>query len=108
MIASKRGDAGAVNLLLEYGANPNTKTVCNLEKIPKASLIEKKLTLIKFAMRRTALHYACENGHIDCVRSLVKFSADIDSIDSLRLSPLDIAYLLDHKGYDRKKELLTF
>jgi len=68
--ASNSGDIDTVRQLLDRGVDPNT-----------------------MINGRTALHAACDEGHYDMVRLLIKYGADIDMVDSTGRSPLEIAIL---------------
>lgn len=71
------------NLLAVYGANANRSDL----------------------LGRTALHYACQNGHLDCVRSLLELGASPHATDARCSSPLHLACSSNHP--DVVRALLT-
>lgn len=70
MIACKAGDAHIVELLLK-------EKTCN--------------PLLKNRYKRTALHYASENGNLECVKKLYRYSGGLNQKDYFENTPLSLA-----------------
>lgn len=46
----------------------------------------------------TALHYAAGNGFIECIDLLIKHQADVNAMNSWKVTPITIAMLNNHLG----------
>jgi ankyrin repeat protein len=46
----------------------------------------------------TPLHYAAAYGWLDCIDLLLKAGADVNSANSWKITPINIAMLLNHQG----------
>jgi ankyrin repeat protein len=46
----------------------------------------------------TPLHYAAAYGWLDCIDLLLKSGADVNSTNSWKITPINIAMLLNHQG----------
>jgi ankyrin repeat protein len=97
MYAAKTGNLKRLNFIADLGARVNmtTKTIKTLRE---ARHLQSTLT---------ALHYASENGHTDCVRSLLDRGAMIDAQSyggdtalryACKYGHLDVARLLCERG----------
>ncbi|KAJ5356295.1 hypothetical protein N7517_010904 [Penicillium concentricum] len=75
-MAASHGHVTVVNILLEYGVRPDIH-IGNYE-------------------RRTALHFAAEQGHLDVVRALADAGCSIDAQDKNGETPLAFAAQKDH------------
>lgn len=68
--AARSGSTSALRTLLEYAANPNSKS---------------------FTLKQTPLHCAITGNHLDCVSLLLKYNADAYTQDLNGNSPLNLA-----------------
>ncbi|HND55254.1 MAG TPA: ankyrin repeat domain-containing protein, partial [Pirellulaceae bacterium] len=75
MHACRAGRVEVTADLLAAGADPSIEETTN----------------IATGARRTALHYAAENGHVGCVAALVESHAALDSLDDRGRTPLMLA-----------------
>ena len=53
------------------------------------------------ALPRDFLHIACENGHLDIVRQLIDFGADVNRISDEKGTPLSVACMEGHADLAR-------
>lgn len=97
VIAVSNGDHECVNLLLEHGARKDKVAVVRAieqETPTTASRLIRAGFDIHSTKRRTALHYAAEQGQIEVVETLLDYGAYVDAYDSVRQTPLHIAAAL--------------
>jgi hypothetical protein len=62
-------------------------------------LLAVETTAVNFASKRggqSALYFAAQNGHVDCVRLLIEGRADVNQTDVRGYSPLYMAALMGH------------
>jgi cytohesin len=101
--ASKKGHTECVRLLLEAGADKNSKMNDGKTPLHLASLnghTECVRLLLeagadknsKMNDGKTPLHLASHNGHPECVRLLLEAGADNDVYDNYGFTPLRIAH----------------
>jgi ankyrin repeat protein len=50
----------------------------------------------------TPLHYAAAYGWLDCIDLLIKAGAEVNSANSWKITPINIAMLLNHQGCVKK------
>jgi len=105
--AAQRGEAEAVRVLLEYGANPNNEDKTNrtpLHYAAQAKTPECLLLLIRYGARITqtargwnALHYACAyHDNLTYVKSLLDHGVNVDERTYVGKTALSLAILYDH------------
>lgn len=104
--AAKRGEAEAVRVLLEYGADPNNSDNTGMTPLHYAAqagtprclllLIEYGARIIQSTRGWTALHYACSfHDDLAYVKPLLERGADIDSRTYVGKTALSMAILQD-------------
>lgn len=49
------------------------------------------MSLFRYTFQNTALHVACEQGHVDCIRILLRYHADVTEKNSYGCTPLGMA-----------------
>ena len=105
--AAQKGDAEAVRVLLEYGADPNNSDNTNMAPLhyaAQAKTPECLLLLIRYGARITqqtrgwtALHYACSfHDDLAYVKPLVGHGADVDMRTYVGKTALSLAVLQNH------------
>lgn len=87
-IACSEGNCGAVKVLLANGA----KGMYHHHHHPYSCAVD-----TPGYKKRTALHEAAVQGHIDCVFALLEAGADINALDENGRTPLALSYMLGHK-----------
>uniref|UniRef100_A0A8C7VN93 ZU5 domain-containing protein n=1 Tax=Oncorhynchus mykiss TaxID=8022 RepID=A0A8C7VN93_ONCMY len=99
-IASRRGNVIMVRLLLDRGAQIDAKTKV-LYCIPSPCL---SLYLIWSGPNGLSpIHMSAQGDHMDCVRQLLQYNAEIDDITLDHLTPLHVAA---HCGHHRMAKVL--
>lgn len=68
--AAGRGHIGAIQLLINHGANVNAKDGDGM----------------------TPMYWAVEHFRIDAIRLLIKYGADVNTTDNIGWTPLEVAY----------------
>uniref|UniRef100_A0A2K5F2M8 Ankyrin-1 n=1 Tax=Aotus nancymaae TaxID=37293 RepID=A0A2K5F2M8_AOTNA len=109
-IASRRGNVIMVRLLLDRGAQIETKTkvgsdigiILNLHaRSPECFVI---VCVFLFTQNGLSpIHMAAQGDHLDCVRLLLQYDAEIDDITLDHLTPLHVAA---HCGHHRVAKVL--
>ena len=105
--ATQKGDAEAVRLLLEHGADPNNSDNTNMTPLhyaAQAKTPECLLLLIKHGARITqqtrgwtALHYACTfHDDLAYIRPLLKHGVDINKRTYVGKTALSLSILQNH------------
>ncbi|KAK9141627.1 hypothetical protein Syun_011027 [Stephania yunnanensis] len=101
-IAASKGSENCVLLLLDYGADPNSRAEQNcLDLLKDLVCYGGDVTLPK-SNGTTALHVAVSEGNIEIVRFLLDQGADMDRQDISGWTPRNLA---DQQGHDEIKEL---
>lgn len=81
--AVRAGHAAVVNCLLEAGAEVAFKGGRSWE--------QRACSIVSVTERKTALHYAAENGHVGILQALLQHHADMDCLDARGATPLVLA-----------------
>jgi len=105
MWAAAENNAGAVELLLELGADVNARS--KLTEFPKANAARTANALVSVVMPRggwTALMHAARRGATESVRALATHGADLNAVDPDGANALIYAIINGH--YDAAAALL--
>uniref|UniRef100_A0A7M4FPW3 Ankyrin-1 n=1 Tax=Crocodylus porosus TaxID=8502 RepID=A0A7M4FPW3_CROPO len=113
-IASRRGNVIMVRLLLDRGAQIETRTKDELTPLHCAArnghvriaeiLLDHGAPIqAKTKNGLSPIHMAAQGDHVDCVRLLLQYNAEIDDITLDHLTPLHVAA---HCGHHRVAKLL--
>ncbi|KAL2038039.1 hypothetical protein N7G274_009259 [Stereocaulon virgatum] len=105
--ASQKGEAGAVRVLLEHGADPNKNDNTNMTPLHYAAQADTPdclLLLLAYGARLTqqtrgwtALHYACAyHDELSYVRPLLDHGAEIDKRTYVGKTALSLSIVHDH------------
>lgn len=105
-LAASKGHTEMVMLLLENGADVNSRNLCGQTALMQACrqgywevvqallVFGANVTRVDYLSRKTALHFAAEGGHVQCIRLLVA-----DFIPSVPYTPTIIS-IAGNKGRD--------
>uniref|UniRef100_A0A4X1U901 ZU5 domain-containing protein n=1 Tax=Sus scrofa TaxID=9823 RepID=A0A4X1U901_PIG len=100
-IASRRGNVIMVRLLLDRGAQIETRTKVGAGKLHGKA--EGGETRDGHPNGLSPIHMAAQGDHLDCVRLLLQYNAEIDDITLDHLTPLHVAA---HCGHHRVAKVL--
>ncbi|XP_021711549.1 uncharacterized protein LOC110679867 isoform X1 [Aedes aegypti] len=117
--AAKHGNPKCVNLLIDFGANVNALTyetrkmplhsavdltysfrISQVEHVSRLEIVERlllsgsRIVVDKYGC--TALHYAAQNGLVDCLEPLLKKSEDANARSDSGQTPLHLAAKRNH------------
>uniref|UniRef100_A0A673ZSP9 Ankyrin 1 n=1 Tax=Salmo trutta TaxID=8032 RepID=A0A673ZSP9_SALTR len=99
-IASRRGNVIMVRLLLDRGAQIDAKTKVQIT-LTHQGLISG--LLFSNTNGLSPIHMSAQGDHMDCVRQLLQYNAEIDDITLDHLTPLHVAA---HCGHHRMAKVL--
>uniref|UniRef100_A0A671XB07 Ankyrin-1 n=1 Tax=Sparus aurata TaxID=8175 RepID=A0A671XB07_SPAAU len=102
-IASRRGNVMMVRLLLDRSAQIDAKTKVVLHNLFPPSVILPLLISVSYINGLSPIHMAAQGDHMDCVRQLLQYNAEIDDITLDHLTPLHVAA---HCGHHRMAKVL--
>uniref|UniRef100_A0A665VV24 Ankyrin 1, erythrocytic a n=1 Tax=Echeneis naucrates TaxID=173247 RepID=A0A665VV24_ECHNA len=96
--AARNGHSRIIEILLDHGAPIQAKT--------KVNHVLKRIYLLFFFFFQNGLspiHMAAQGDHMDCVKQLLQYNAEIDDITLDHLTPLHVAA---HCGHHRMAKVL--
>ena len=119
IFALKKGHSEIVEVLLKHGADANSKTkhgdpVLNIASdFGNVAIVRKLLqnganvNAISKLKGYSPLHSACEKGHIEIVKELLKFNALLDAKELFNKTPLYLASTFGFSGHMDVVELMV-
>uniref|UniRef100_A0A8C4LWW1 Ankyrin 1 n=1 Tax=Equus asinus asinus TaxID=83772 RepID=A0A8C4LWW1_EQUAS len=106
-IASRRGNVIMVRLLLDRGAQIETRTKVGIIALNCCVLSPEAFVVTYFFLFTqnglSPIHMAAQGDHLNCVRLLLEYNAEIDDITLDHLTPLHVAA---HCGHHRVAKVL--